>query len=193
MNENPINIIGSKVKALRESKDISLADLAERSGLDIGFCRSLEENMELPTIGDLIKVSRALGIRLGMLLDDYQDEGPVVHRADNRKWEKVLRSSGNENSGIAYYSLSSRKGNRHMETYSLEIEPSVIGEKHFSNHEGEEFLYVLSGEVELFYGKETYILKQGDSIYYDSIVPHHISSASQSETARLLAVIYTPA
>lgn len=72
---------GSKIKALRESKNILPEEVAERSGLDVEFYKSLENNDVLPTLGDLIKVSRVLGVRLGMLLDDYQDEGPIVSRA----------------------------------------------------------------------------------------------------------------
>jgi quercetin dioxygenase-like cupin family protein len=60
-----------------------------------------------------------------------------------------------------------------------------------STHEGEEFIYVLSGEVEVLYGKDMYRLKTGDCIYYDSIVPHHVHSAGAAE-ARVLAVVYAP-
>lgn len=186
-----ITTIGSKIKELREAKHISEEEMANRAGLDVAFYRLLEQNREVPTIGDLIKVVRVLGVRLGTLLDDQQDGGPVVSRVEERKHEQVIRSKNSENSEIAYYSLSQRKGNRHMESYSLEIQPAS-GEKHFSGHEGEEFLYVLEGEVEICYGKETYLLKKGDSIYYDSIVPHYIGSASATNAAKLLAVIYIP-
>ncbi len=189
MNNEFENRIGSKIALLRESRSISVEEMAERSGLDLAYYKLLEENKEVPTIGDLIKVVRVLGIRLGMLLDDYQDDGPVICRDGESAHEAVNRSKG-DCSGIFYRSLSSRKGNRHMETYSLEIGPADGGEKEMSNHEGEEFLYVLEGEVEITYGKESYLLKKGDSIYYDSIVSHNISSASMEKGAKLLAIIY---
>ena len=78
-----------------------------------------------------------------------------------------------------------------MDTFSLEVTPA-IGEITLSSHEGEEFLYVLEGEAQISYGKEKYILKSGDSIYFDSIVPHHIGSASDTQAAKMLAVIYMP-
>lgn len=183
---------GSKIKALRESKNILPEEVAERSGLDIEFYKSLENDDVLPTLGDLIKVSRVLGIRLGMLLDDYQDEGPVVSRAKECDANAAIRSKRGESSGYSYHSLSARKGNRHMETYSVNLEPAA-GEKTLSDHEGEEFIYVLEGEAELIYGKEVYRLQAGDSIYFDSIVPHHIGSASSEKPAKVLAVIYIPA
>lgn len=60
-----------------------------------------------------------------------------------------------------------------------------------STHEGEEFIYVLNGVVEINYGKNTYILEEGDSIYYDSIVAHHVHAAADNK-ARILGVVYTP-
>ena len=69
-----------------------------------------------------------------------------------------------------------------MEPFLIEIAPS---------EEGEDFIYVLNGVVEINYGKNTYILEEGDSIYYDSIVAHHVHAAADNK-ARILGVVYTP-
>ena len=58
-------------------------------------------------------------------------------------------------------------------------------------HEGEEFIMVMEGIMEISYGKNTYLLEEGDSIYYDSIVPHHVH-AYEGQAAKILAVVYTP-
>jgi quercetin dioxygenase-like cupin family protein len=78
-----------------------------------------------------------------------------------------------------------------MEPFVIDIQPSE--ERHFklSAHEGEEFIYVLEGEVEVDYGKDTYRLSEGDSIFYDSIVEHHVHGVS-GQAARILAVVYIP-
>ena len=60
-----------------------------------------------------------------------------------------------------------------------------------SSHEGEEFIMVMEGVMEISYGKHTYLLEEGDSIYYDSIVPHHVH-AYEGQAAKILAVVYTP-
>ena len=60
-----------------------------------------------------------------------------------------------------------------------------------SSHEGEEFIYVMEGTMEISYGQSSYLLNEGDSIYYDSIVPHHVH-AYQGQEAKILAVVYTP-
>lgn len=190
MNNEP-TFIGKKIKMLRDAKNISFEDMVERTGIDPEFYMLLEDDKEIPALGDLIKIVRVLGVRLGMLMDDYQDDGPVVNRAEDISGNNVIRSRNGVNRKITYNSLSNRKGNRHMDTFDLVVTPA-IGEISLSSHEGEEFLYVLEGEAQICYGKEKYILKKGDSIYFDSIVPHHIGSASETEYAKMLAVVYMP-
>jgi quercetin dioxygenase-like cupin family protein len=77
-----------------------------------------------------------------------------------------------------------------MEPFIVDIEPGAVQEK--STHEGEEFIHVLSGKLRLEYGKDTSILDMGDSVYYDSIIPHRVLPVD-NKPARILAVIYSPA
>jgi quercetin dioxygenase-like cupin family protein len=77
-----------------------------------------------------------------------------------------------------------------MEPFYIEILPEPPEDKKLSSHEGEEFMVVLSGEVEIFYGQETCILKQGDSIYYNSVIPHYVSC--RGGRAEIYAVLYFP-
>ena len=90
-----------------------------------------------------------------------------------------------------YHSLSRSKTDRHMEPFIIDIDENNETSFNQSAHEGEEFIMVMKGMVEITYGKNTYILEEGDTIYYDSIVPHHVH-AYEGQTARILAVIYTP-
>jgi quercetin dioxygenase-like cupin family protein len=76
-----------------------------------------------------------------------------------------------------------------MEPFIVDIEGDAEQSK--STHEGEEFIYVLSGKLSLEYGVDSYILETGDSVYYDSIVPHRVLSADK-QGLTILAVIYTP-
>jgi len=78
-----------------------------------------------------------------------------------------------------------------MEPFIIDIKPSVTNEPILSSHEGEEFIFVISGEVKIIYGKESYILQKGESIYYDSIVDHLVSAVSDNP-AQIVAVVYTP-
>jgi mannose-6-phosphate isomerase-like protein (cupin superfamily) len=98
-------------------------------------------------------------------------------------------SGGHEN--MIYHSLSEGKDNRHLEPFVIDILPNENPKFDLSTHEGEEFIYVLEGQVEINYGKNTYVLEKGDSIYYDSIVKHHVHGVA-GKAARILALVYIP-
>jgi len=187
-------IVGAKIKGLRESKNLSVEEIAERSGLSIDQINAIETDETLPSLGPLIKIARALGVRLGTFMDDNDDIGPVVTRAEEHCQDSSISfSNGNTDARkhMLYHPLARRKADRHMEPFIIDINPDERRDYKLSDHEGEEFVYVMEGEVELEYGKQKYLLKQGDSIYYDSIVKHHLHGA-EGKKARILALIYIP-
>lgn len=177
---------------MREANGLSRAELGERCGLNEEQIQKIEEQTEIPSLAPLIKVARAFGVRLGTFLDDQEETGPVVCR-NNETREAISFSNNNSESRkhMHYHSLSNNKTDRHMEPFMIQIAPKSDVDFVLSSHEGEEFILVLEGKVEITYGEKTYTLSKGDSIYYDSIVPHLVS-ASDEEGARVLAVIYTP-
>lgn len=185
-------IVGEKIKTLRESKGISIDDLAERSGLAVEQIERIENNIDLPSLAPLIKIARVLGVRLGTFLDDMDDEGPVLCR--KKEASDTISFSNNaihSRKHMEYHSLSKSKADRHMEPFIIDVAESSDNEFILSSHEGEEFIMVMEGTMEINYGKSTYVLEEGDSIYYDSIVPHHVH-AFEGHAAKILAVIYTP-
>ena len=187
-------IVGAKIKGLRESKNLSVEEIAERSGLSTDQINAIETDETLPSLGPLIKIARALGVRLGTFMDDNDDIGPVVTRAEEHCQDRSISfSNGNTDARkhMLYHPLARQKADRHMEPFIIDINPDERRDYKLSDHEGEEFVYVMEGEVELEYGKQKYLLKQGDSIYYDSIVKHHLHGA-EGRKARILALIYIP-
>lgn len=187
-------IVGSKIKGLRESKNLSVSEIAERSGLSIEQINSIETDESLPSLGPLIKIARALGVRLGTFMDDNDSIGPVVCRAADRERAKSISFSNDAvdaRKHMEYHPLAQQKAGRHMEPFIIDINPTDKLDYQLSAHEGEEFIYVMEGEVELVYGKEIYVLEQGDTIYYDSIVKHHLHGAP-GKSAKILALVYIP-
>lgn len=185
-------IIGEKIRTIRENKEMPLEELAERSGLSTEQINKIEDNIELPALSQLIKIARALGVRLGTFTDDQNDLGPVVCRSnEGPKAVSFSTSNSNAKKHMDYYSLAKSKVNRHMEPFIIDIAPDTESQHLIATHEGEEFIYVMEGKVEINYGNKKYELSSGDSIYYDSIVPHHVH-AFQTHTAKILAVVYTP-
>ena len=191
---NRQNFVGSKIKGIRETKRLSVEEVAERSGLSTEQINSIENEQNLPSFGPLIKVARALGVRLGTFLDDNDGLGPVVCRAADRESQTTISFSNGATDArkhMEYHPLAQQKTGRHMEPFIIDINPSEEHHYQLSDHEGEEFIYVMEGQVELEYGKEKYVLNAGDSIFYDSIVKHHLHGAP-GKSAKILAVVYIP-
>ncbi len=183
--------IGSKLTTLRESLGLSPDELAERCDCDVATIERLERGEIPASLAPLIKVTRALGVRLGTLLDDDTAVGPVVTRKDEAAAVERLKDleTGTGEGVLDFLSLASGKSARHMDPFVIEVHPG--GERSLSTHEGEEFIHVLSGSIEVEYGKDTFVLGEGDSIYYDSIVAHQVR-AHENSRSRILAVVYAP-
>ena len=191
---NSNTFVGAKIKGIRETKNLSVEEIAERSGLTVDQINSIETDQNLPSLGPLIKIARALGVRLGTFMDDHDALGPIVCRAEDRERDSSISFSNGASDArkhMEYHPLAQQKAGRHMEPFVIDINPEDTPEFQLSAHEGEEFIYVMQGEVEIVYGKETYTLKEGDSIFYDSIVKHHVHGAP-GKSAKILAVVYIP-
>lgn len=186
-------IIGEKIKALRESRQISVEDLMERTGLSQEQIERIESNVDIPSLAPLIKIARALGVRLGTFLDDQDGSGAVVCRKEEHTDNSISFSNNavSARTHMQYHSLSASKADRHMEPFIIDINQTDENAYELSSHEGEEFIYVMEGVVEIAYGKKKHVIEAGDSIYYDSIVPHHVHGF-EGQAARILAVVYTP-
>jgi len=187
---------GQRITELRKTYSVSRETLAERSGIPEELISKIEDEGFIPDLAPLIKISRALGVRLGTLLDDHEQLGPVITRAGETAASERFKTGLSEkdaeakdNKGLSFKALAADKNGRHMEPFIVDIEPDALQEK--STHEGEEFIHILSGNLKLEYGTVSEILKPGDSVYYDSIVPHRVFSAD-SQPVKILAVIYTP-
>jgi transcriptional regulator with XRE-family HTH domain len=184
--------VGEKIKQIREIKKLSIEELAERSGMEVSMVIRIEEERNIPSLAPLIKIARALGVRLGTFLDDSNSYGPVVVRADeHHKGVRFTSQSSEAREHLNFFSLAYDKAGRNMEPFIIDIEPGLKSDYTLSSHEGEEFIYVLDGAIEINYGKETYNLEKGDSIYLDSIVLHNVH-AGNNQPAKILAVVYAP-
>lgn len=187
--------LGERIAEIRKTYSVSREELAERSGVSVDLISKIEDDGHIPDLAPLIKISRGLGVRLGTLLDDHEQLGPVICRAGETASTTRFKTGLPEGTsttghhGLSFNSLAADKSSRHMEPFIVTIEADAKQEK--STHEGEEFIYVLEGILSLDYGMDNNTLNTGDSVYYDSIVPHRVFSAN-GKPVKILAVIYTP-
>lgn len=184
--------VGGKLSQIRESRQLSVAQLAERSELPAELIQRIESGDFIPSLTPLIKLGRALGVRLGTFLDDAEQLGPIINRSG--RLTQAVRFAGRTRASsgeLDFHSLAQDKSGRHMEPFLIDILPGTDRTFPLSTHEGEEFMYVLNGRIEISYGKDRHLLEAGDSIYLDSIVPHHVHAHGDAP-ARILAVVYAP-
>ena len=184
-------LIGKKITTLRTLKKIETEDLAHKTGLSVKQLNSIESGISIPSLGVLIRITRALGIRIGTLLDDTIKEGPSIIRANEHRSALSFSTSENENrEHLKFFSLAPNKAGRHMEPFIIDIVPDQKTKLSKSSHEGEEFIYVLEGIITIHYGNDIYKLEEGDSIYLDSIVNHVVTT--ETNKARILGIVYVP-
>jgi transcriptional regulator with XRE-family HTH domain len=181
--------VGEKMKALRESKGLSLKELADLTGFSTALLSQMENHLVSPSLGTMIKVANALGVKVGDFLGETHEEPFAIVRKDERKRVSRFASKEGVKYGYSYESLGFDKKDRHMEPFIVTLEPATVKTSKTSVHEGEEFIFVLEGEMEVILGNHTDILYPGDSIYYDSTIPHRVQ-CHQEKITRILAVLY---
>ena len=153
--------------------------------------KPFSRRIPIPLLGPLLKIARALGVRLGTFLDDQVSQDPLIVRKTDRKEDLGVLRSKEPSVSMKFHSLGRGKSDRRMEPFYIEMLPESAAGHPLSSHEGEEFIVVTSGQVEVIYGQDRYVLSEGDSIYYNSIVPHDVCCKG-SQKASIYAVLYIP-
>ncbi len=181
--------VGERIKELRERKGLSLKEVADLTGFSTALLSQMENHLVSPSLGTIIKMARALSVKVGDFLGETEGEPFTIVRKDERKMVSRFASKEGVKYGYSYESLGFDKKDRHMEPFIVTLEPATVKAAKTSVHEGEEFIFVLEGEMEVILGDHTDILYPGDSIYYDSTIPHKVQ-CHQDKVTRILAVIY---
>ena len=180
--------VGKRIQTYRDKLDMSVYDLAQKSGIDEKVVNAIEKGEVMPALGVLTKISRALGQRLGTFMDDQFKPDPIITRAEDLAAAKVAKA-GTNTLGYASHSLALGKPDRHMDPFRIEFAADGVDE--VSSHEGEELIICLDGEVELAYGNDKFVLKPGDTAYYNSVVRHSLKALG-GNPASIYGVVFMP-
>ena len=179
--------IGQRIKAIRESKGISLEALSNLTGFDVALLSSIECCDVQPQLGTAIKLSKALDSAFGRLVSGVGEKLYSITRKGERQVVSRSTSQKGTRQAYTYKSLAPDVKGRHMESLIVQLETAPDTER--SIHEGEEFIFVLDGEVSLDIADEHFRLSPGDSAYYLSTTPHLIAAVAGQAT--ILAVLYS--
>ena len=178
--------VGERIKALREAQDMTLAQVSKLTGIDAERLSAYEEGSAVPAIGAVIQLSRVLGSKMEGLL---HGGGTVSeHLTICRSGDSLAGEQGDTEQSYAYSSLTRPGTAGHMmEPFLLSFDPATAPGVPIT-HDGQEFVYVVEGAVELFYDGRLYKLQQGDSAYLDSSHPHTFHGLGD-RVAKMLAVV----
>ncbi|UCF56785.1 MAG: helix-turn-helix domain-containing protein [Deltaproteobacteria bacterium] len=178
--------IAKNIKKIRLEKNLSQEKLAKLSGLTKGYISKIEKSDKAPPLSTLSKIANALNVDITILTAEDLESPEDVNLCIVRKGEgKKISSATLE--GYHYEALAYKKSGKNMEPFIL---IPAFDEKAIFSHEGEEFMYTLEGTHEIVYSEKKYILQEGDSIYFDSIIPHTGRSIGKKR-AKILAVMYS--
>src|SRR4030042_4060272 len=165
MMKNKIDI-GPKSREIRLQKGLKLKDVAKETGLSIGLISKVENNNTSPSLSTLIKLANFLGTDASFFLEEAEkkESGVVCLKEDRKIW------TSNDDK-IYFELLNPSLRSKKIEVVYARIERFESPDEKYT-HEGEEFGLVLKGHLYVDLENKTYLLKEGDSIYFKSTVPH---------------------
>lgn len=182
--------IGRKIRELRKAKALTLRDLSEATGLSKPLLSQIENEIVVPPISTLLKISRALEKDITFF---FQEPNNDVRIAVVRTFERErldTRKLGRTDGGYSYEALAYKKSRKNMEPFLVEFERKDEKDMSFYRHEGEEFIFILEGSLEFRTTDEVHRLKQGDSLYFESDIPHAYRAVGK-RNAKALAVVFS--
>ncbi|MFA5224580.1 MAG: XRE family transcriptional regulator [Candidatus Omnitrophota bacterium] len=178
-----MKIVGVNIKRLREDQDLTLRALAKKLGISASFLSQVESGKASPSLSTLKSISDALSTTIGNLIGEAQklEDNPVVRTSER----KHVQEAGK---GINLYLLTSRDSNKQMEPLLFKLKEGATSGERSYKHFGQEFVMVLKGVIEVTLNDMSYVLKKGDSIYFNSNVPHAFKNIGKEEAEAVWVV-----
>lgn len=176
--QSQLNSFGARLRELRLQRGWTMDELARQSGLSKAFLSRLETGDRQASIAAVLTLSRIFGVSLTSLFEAPAATDPcVIVRAK----EAPAKSSN----GLTYFPLSNPGRFANLQPMRIRVSPARRGNEHYQ-HEGEEWLYVLSGSLTLSLAGKTYDLEPGDAAHFDSRLPHRLIARGEQEVELLL-------
>ncbi len=173
---------GAKMRQLRQTRKVSFEQLANKTGFSQRYLKEIEEGIAIPPVSAVIQIAKALSVDSGSFLSAEEQEA-----SQRRRRESFFKRT----QAYSYKTLTPDAEQKHMKAFLVTIDPKQDHRMVEYRHEGEEFVYVLKGHIEVRVGENENLLKKGETLHFDSGITHKLRNLSDEE-AKLLVVIYTP-
>ena len=175
--------LAQRIRSVRADRQLTLEQLAERTGLTKSALSKFENFRVTPSLGALASIAEALGVTMSDLFDGVDEKPRMVVV---RKNERQALERDRPDSRIRYNALAHKRGDKVMEPFLLEVPTGVARSRRLA-HEGEEFIMVLNGAIDYEYGDERLRLEVGDCMYADGSVEHTLNNPGD-DAAEVLVV-----
>jgi transcriptional regulator with XRE-family HTH domain len=184
VEETDLTMFGERLHGLRVQRGWTLEELAERSGLSKPFLSRLEGGSRQPSISAVMTLARVFGVSMSSLFEPTRDdEFSVIVRGD----KAPLR----QGEGISYTTLSGASRYANLQPIRLVVSASRLGNERYQ-HEGEEWVFVLTGRLRLLLGERQYDLNPGDAAHFDSRLPHRLVALDGKDVETIVVACPIP-
>jgi transcriptional regulator with XRE-family HTH domain len=163
--------IGGKLRTLRLKKKMGLVELGQHTGLSPAMLSKIERGRLFPTLPTLLRIALVFGVGLEFFFAGAREK-PVVAIARKRERVRLPERPQARDSAFHFESLDYAAVERRFNAYYAEFLPVAPDKRRPHAHSGAEFIYVLKGTLSVQIGTDEHALGQGDSIYFDSSIPH---------------------
>lgn len=172
--------VGNKIRKVREEKKVPLDQVANETGFSVDYLKKVEAGKVFPPVGALLQIAKALEIDSGYFL-----------REQESALSKRIKAYTKRTDNYAYTTLTPGAENKHLKAFKVSVESMQNHKGVGYHHEGEEFVYVLQGKVEVIVGEHVNSLAEGDSLHFNSGIRHMLKNIGEKK-AELIVVIYNP-
>ncbi len=176
--------IGIRIKELRKKNQFSISQLSKKSGVSTGLISQVERNLVTPSVENLWKIAQALNVKVGYFFEENSKDKNLIVRKSERKVIKF-------NEGNAIYQQLTPNIEKDLEFYEITVKAGKESAADFVRHEGVECGVMLQGSLDVIIGVDTYHLEEGDSIYFESSLPHKFINNGNNDCLSLW--VMTPA
>ena len=168
-------LIGKKLKQLRTEKKLSIAELSRLSEVSTGLISQIERDLVVPSVTSLWRLAQALDTNINYFFYEEKEENQIIMRKGEHK------TLVTHNNSSYYKMLHPSRPNREMDFTEVTLKAGCSYDANpLVQHEGEECGYVIRGELTIHLGNKQYVLKEGDSIYFDCTIPHkYVNNGSE--------------
>jgi transcriptional regulator with XRE-family HTH domain len=179
--------ISKMIRELRQRQNMTVDQLAMKSGFSKGFISRLENFRVTPSLNALNRISEALGVEIGDIFKS-ETSSPEYVFGNIESGEEVIRDNSDKY-GLTYCSLAYRKLDRVMEPFVIEYHHTEV-ERDLLMHDTDEFFLLLDGEVEfcVMHESNSRSMKSGDTVYLSKNIPHAVRLPENIKYARALVV-----